>query len=90
MSDIGPGDFVERLFPAHEPPIPVGPVFRIRRLARVGTCECGLEAPGLIVDEAEIPDDGAWCPCGWKPVYRPKPDAFTDLLKAPDRVEEVA
>lgn len=84
-AEIGPGDFVEAAHDLITYPIPRGTVGRVTRIGVVGLCRCGLEARGIHVDIAPLPAGNQWCTCAWRPVYRPKPDAFTDLLKVPDR-----
>jgi len=86
--DIGPGDFVEALMECPKFGITVGRVCTVLTLENpddVWPCRnCGDASGGFLLKETpEANEYGSWCPCGWKPIHRPKPDAFADLLKVP-------
>lgn len=98
--DIGPGDFVEcvnnRDLNGHwedsERPV-VGAIYTVQRvlmdddndpilhLKEIRRCAEAVRLWG--------PDVGYWA-LRFRPIYRPKPDVFADLLKAPGRVGEPA
>jgi hypothetical protein len=83
-ADIGPGDFVSKVGDTQFGPfVAHGSVRRVASIGEFGWCDCGDEGQGIVIEGfAEF----NWCAsCAWRPVYRPKPDAFTDLLKVPDR-----
>lgn len=98
-ADIGPGDFVEALFDGKRGPMRAGAVYQVLALTEpprsafggYRPCSfCGV--PGgkggtaLMLSSLK----GRVCPCAVKPVYRPKPGAFDQLLKAPKREEHPA
>lgn len=90
MSAIGPGDFVEatRDVPGW---FTSGTVDRVRRFVEgfMSTCVfCGSSGPAIEFDKTPTPPHClGWCACAWKPIYRPKPDAFAHLLKSPEIVD---
>lgn len=85
MSAIGKGDFVEAV--RDDDPIIGGAVYVVADAFRpdgCGTCgECGNDTDIVLIEGADLGYGVGWCPCNFKPIYRPKPDAFADLLKAP-------
>lgn len=89
MSAIGPGDYVEALSDWPEG-IVKGQIYQVRNIEELSAgyacVECGDEAPGVhLVETPTFWDTGGWCSaCDLKPIYRPKPDAFSDLLKIPE------
>jgi hypothetical protein len=88
MSAIGKGDFVEKVGDSITVPVArhglvaqvVGLTGNKRNCAK-GHYEIGLFIAGLT--RRSDGTERSWCPCSWKLIYRPKPDAFTDLLKLP-------
>lgn len=89
MTAIGKGDFVEAVRNEHGPgaSLLAGRVYVVLSVQKDFTCDpcphCGNDEDCVEVEGARLLDDWAWCPCDFRPVYRPKPDAFADLLKAP-------
>lgn len=93
MSAIGPGDFVEAVLDFPEDGVMRGRIYTVLDMvpARLCTecCSCGKAGEGFTLKQTpEANRMGCWCYCGFKPVYRPKPDAFADLLKTPTDVRE--
>lgn len=101
MSDIGPGDFVEYVGKPEgyvngsglEWKPGLGSVHQVmsvghRCLDGAGNIWESIRVPGLPPGrrgrQTSVPV------AAFRPIYRPKPDAFADLLKTPDRVGEPA
>jgi hypothetical protein len=90
-ADIGPGDFVECVDdapgPGNHKGIAAGNIYTIRKvqesLVTPGTF--GVLLVGIILPRHPLGHEIAWKTDRFRPIYRPKPDAFTDLLKVPDR-----
>jgi len=98
MSAIGPGEFVECRIPANRRPAPNKPglklvgsfpveggIYCVRAVGDYLSTEGmqpGLRLVGIVASMPGHPD--MWFPvvC-FRPVYRPKPDAFTGLLETP-------
>lgn len=99
MSAIGPGDWVECCPPADwQGEVPVsevktkgeypqrGKIYQVREVGQYRSrgfklCD-GIRLVGIIASIPGHPD--AWFPVEcFRPIYRPRPEAFTDLLKLP-------
>ncbi len=89
MTAIGKGDFVEALRDdaVEGVLIHAGRVYVVEDCFRPDVCgpcdQCGNDTDVVLVEGVPIEPGWGWCPCLFKPVYRPKPDAFADLLKVP-------
>ena len=84
MSDpIGPCDYVEFIGPREVPFLmpPIGSLHVVRAIAPhpVRCPKCGSLA-FILVQRSPV----FICEALWRPIYRPKPDAFADLLKIPE------
>lgn len=93
-ADIGPGDFVECLCGAKHPcggdSITKGSVYVVRGITpgvfyQTKTSGFGILLVGVRLNLASNGAEHAWNTNRFRKIYRPKPDAFTDLLKVPDR-----
>jgi hypothetical protein len=89
-ADIGPGDFVEavRDYSGLGASISRGAVYVVARVCvgEHGACpDCGDDGDSLDIEGQTLAGGYGWCFCDFRPIYRPKADAFTDLLKVPDR-----
>lgn len=97
MTAIGPGDFVEFVNPNH----PQGGVVRRLVAGALYIVESMGEVPHdpghdfggqwwvRLVGVKNSPDTVGFWLGHFKPIYRPKPDAFTRLLDAPIREPEL-
>lgn len=90
MAAIGPGDWVEALITdtAEHGFIAVtrGQIYCVAAAFPASySCDtCSAVGLGLLLvgDAPTCPDVECWCgECGFRPVYRPKADLITDLLK---------
>ena len=100
MSAIGPGDWVECIARTGRPDLCVpGGLYCVEALVPAfGTCpacEDGSDIEGMIFvgQPKERNDTGqywSWCPCRFRPVYRPKADLIESLKAPPVRVGEFA
>lgn len=95
---IGPGDWVEYVGDYDEAFV-VGRLYCVRRIVSTGisvVCAChGKEqAFGLDVHEVQLPPndeyhESAWCPDGFRPIYRPKADLIEQLKQPAPDIERV-
>lgn len=87
-ADIGPGDFVECVQvvnPQLGHGLNIGSVCVVERV-HVLPDETGLDLVGV----KKAPGGVGWNIEAFRPIYRPKPGAFDQLLKAPKREEQTA
>lgn len=96
MSDIGPGDFVECVNAAPHRFVPgsgliQGRLYQVREVVTFPNVRgAGLRLCGVTMPAHTNGKEFAWSIDRFRPIYRPRPDSFTELLKAPDRVGEPA
>lgn len=93
MTDIGPGDWVERIKPGRSwTGWRVGAIYRVRQLEgpHNWACDdCGARE-GLLFFDAPDPHRvilgatpyDSWCACAFRPVYRPKASVI-EAMKRP-------
>lgn len=90
MSDIGPGDWVECIRSADvltpgglRGAVTAGAVYRVERIFRVeGRCGVCRDHPGTVLVLGQTAESGAgWCPCSFRPLYRPKEQLLRDLME---------
>lgn len=90
-ADIGPGDFVECVDIAPmdgggPPPLNLGAVYCVRGRGRIPDHRPNCPgAPTVYIDGPRDALGDGFLVRRFRPILRPKPDAFTDLLKVPDR-----
>lgn len=88
-ADIGPGDFVECVCaedcPVHGPSgLNKGSLYVVEAVFPESVTKHGLGSI-KIVGKRSGSKSRKYGAFRFRPIYRPKPDAFTDLLKVPDR-----
>lgn len=94
--DIGAGDFVECVRGAPHRFVPgsalaEGRLYQVREVVTFPNVKgAGLRLVGVVLPDHTNGKEFAWDLKRFRPIYRPKPDAFADLLKTPDRVGEPA
>ncbi len=90
-SAIGPGDVVEAAYTYHDKwgfRLEAGQLYTIRDLYQAApgfTCtKCAKPVIVMVQFKGEqnySREDGGWCTCAVKPIYRPKAKLIEDLLK---------
>lgn len=94
--DIGPGDFVVCVNAAPHRFVPAsgliqGGLYQVREVVTFPNVRgTGLRLCGVIMPTHTNGKEFAWTIDRFRPIYRPKPDAFADLLKVPACVGEPA
>lgn len=94
---IGPGDFVECVGATAWPEVTVGGIYRVEAIIEAyGDCPaCGNEgSEGITFAGHPKRLKGgimmSWCPCRFRPIYRPRADLIEQLKAPPQRVGEPA
>jgi hypothetical protein len=91
---IGPGDWVELIDPAWAgQTFPrQGGIYCIESVEDCGDNTCGDCGGSVGLDLVQVPplEDCAWCPCQFRPIYRPRADLIEQLKQpAPPAVREL-
>lgn len=84
---IGKGDWVECIDASpHKATgiaiLVVGAIYRVRDTETIRE-KSGVRLHGVVLPIHPSGKEYGWVPARFRPIYRPRPDAFSDLLKAP-------
>lgn len=85
-ADIGSGDFVESLYTVGPEAgcigIETGAVYRVRATVADRTPgTCGHRFPFGVCLVGDDPRAARWCPCTFRPIYKPSASLIRDLLE---------